>query len=386
MRAFVFTDPALTSRAGQFVWLELNIDDDRNAALAEKIGVEFLPTHLVLKPDHETVALRRAGALTVAEMVAFLDAARAALGDETPSSPADAALVRAERLNGEGKKAEAVAAYREALAAAPPAWRDYGRTATAFLFLQQTEGGGAECVALAREARSRLAGTPDAATVAVSGLDCALALEKADPARPAAIAEMEVAVRRLLGDAETSVDAAWPAYDILIRARRDADDDAGAKKDAEACASLLEARAAEAKTPEGRAVFDASRLSVYVELQQPERAIPMLRESERDLPDDYNPPARLAEAYLELKRLDEALAASSRALAKVSGLGRVPVLERRADILAARGDTAAAREALEQALSLVESLPPGWRRDFQSKHLKEKLEALSRSAASPGTA
>lgn len=61
-------------------------------------------------------------------------------------------------------------------------------------------------------------------------------------------------------------------------------------------------------------------------------------------------------------------------------------LERRADILAARGDTAAAREALEQALSLVESLPPGGRRDFQSKPLKEKLEALSRSAASPGTA
>jgi hypothetical protein len=96
-----------------------------------------------LKPDHETVALRRAGALTVAEMGAFLDAARAALGDDTPSPPADAALVRAERLNGEGK----------------------------------TGGGGAECVALAREALSRLAGTPDAATVAVSGLDCALALE-----------------------------------------------------------------------------------------------------------------------------------------------------------------------------------------------------------------
>jgi hypothetical protein len=46
MRAFVFTDTALTSRAGQFVWLELNIDDDRNAALAERLGVEFLPTLL----------------------------------------------------------------------------------------------------------------------------------------------------------------------------------------------------------------------------------------------------------------------------------------------------------------------------------------------------
>jgi len=49
-------------------------------------------------------------------------------------------------------------------------------------------------------------------------------------------------------------------------------------------------------------------------------------------------------------------------------------------------NTEAAREALEQALSLVESLPPGGRRDFQSKPLKEKIERLSRSAASPGTA
>jgi tetratricopeptide (TPR) repeat protein len=192
-------------------------------------------------------------------------------------------------------------------------------------------------------------------------------------------------IRHRLADARSSADAAWPSYDFLVRARRDVDDAAGAKKDAEACAYLLERRAAEAKTREERAVFDASRLSAYVELQQPERAIPMLRESERDLPDDYNPPARLAEAYLELKRLDEALAASDRALTKVSGLGRIPVLEERADILAARGDAAAAREALEQALSLVESLPPGGRRDFQSKPLKEKLEAVSRSAASPGT-
>ena len=49
-------------------------------------------------------------------------------------------------------------------------------------------------------------------------------------------------------------------------------------------------------------------------------------------------------------------------------------------------NTAAAREALEEALVLVDALPPGGRRDFQSKPLKEKLEKLSRSAASPGTA
>src|SRR5512136_1880262 len=106
MRAFVFTDPALTSRAGQFVWLELNTEDERNAAWQEKVTVDALPTYLVVKPDDETVAL---------------------LGVGAPSSPADEALFRADRLNGEGKKADAAAAYREALDQAPPGWPPYGR-------------------------------------------------------------------------------------------------------------------------------------------------------------------------------------------------------------------------------------------------------------------
>ena len=66
MRAFVFTDPALTSRAGQFVWLDLNTEDERNAAWQEKVTVDALPTYLVVKPDDETVALRGVGAMTVA--------------------------------------------------------------------------------------------------------------------------------------------------------------------------------------------------------------------------------------------------------------------------------------------------------------------------------
>jgi tetratricopeptide (TPR) repeat protein len=100
----------------------------------------------------------------------------------------------------------------------------------------------------------------------------------------------------------------------------------------------------------------------------------MLKESEGDLPDDYNPPARLAVAYLELKRLDEALAASNRALPKVSGPRRIRVLQTRSDIFAARGDAAASREALEQALAYAESLPAGQRPEASIKALKKKLE------------
>jgi tetratricopeptide (TPR) repeat protein len=377
MRAFVFTDPALTSRAGQFVWLDLNTEDERNAAWQEKVSVDALPTYLVVKPDDETVVLRGVGAMTVAEIGAFLDNAQAALGGAKSSSPADAALFRADRLNGGGKKTEAAAAYREALDEAPPGWPPYGRAAAALQFLYQTTDGDAKCVALAREALPRVSGTPAAAVVALGGLDCALALDEKDTARPAALAEAEAALRRVIADPKTgaAADDISSAYPSLIQARKDAGDAAGAKKDAEAWAAFLEAQAAAAQTPEQRAVFDSHRLSAYLELGQPERAIPMLQASEKDLPGDYNPPARLALAYLKMKKPDEALAASDRALPKVQGPRRLSVLQTRADIFAAKGDAAAARETLQQALAYAEALPPGQRREGTIKALRKKLES-----------
>ena len=377
MRAFVFTDPALTSRAGQFVWLELNVDDERNAAHRERLALEALPTFYVLNPVDESVVMQRVDGMTVAEMGSFLDEARAAATGMAPSSPAEAALLRADRLNGEGKKADAATAYREALAASPTAWPPYGRAAVALLFLQQSLKEEAKCLAQAREALPRLGGSPASVGVARSGLDCALGLGKDDAGRAAAIVEMEAATRKTVADASlaAAADDISTSYLSLIEARKDAADAAGARKDAEAWAAFLEAQAAAAKTPEQRAVFDSHRLSAYLELQQPERAIPMLQESEKDLPDDYNPPSRLAVAYMAMKKPDEALAASNRALPKVSGPRRVQVLQRRSDIFAAKGDAGASREALEQALACAEALPAGQRSEGQIKALTKKLEA-----------
>jgi tetratricopeptide (TPR) repeat protein len=382
MRAFVFTDPALTSRAGQFVWLELNVDDETNAAHRERLGVEALPTFLVVSPVDEAVVMRREDGMTVAEMGSFLDEARAAATGAPPSSPAEAALLRADRLSGEGRKAEAATAYREALDAATAGWPPYGRAVVALLFLQQSLNEGAKCVALAREARPRLAGSPASVMVARSGLDCALGLPKEDAGRAAAVAEMEAATRTTLAPpgVGAAADDVSSSYLSLIQARKDAGDAAGATKDAEAWAAFLEAQAAAAKTPEQRAVFDSHRLSAYIELQQPERAIPMLQESERDLPGDYNPPARLAVAYLAMKKPDEALAASNRALPKVIGPRRIRVLLNRAEIFSAKGDLAASRETLEQALATAKALPDGQRSEGTIKALEKKLETSATPA------
>jgi tetratricopeptide (TPR) repeat protein len=102
----------------------------------------------------------------------------------------------------------------------------------------------------------------------------------------------------------------------------------------------------------------------------------MLIASERDLPNDYNPPARLASAYRAMKRYDDALAASDRALAKVYGPRKLLVLQVRSDIYKDKGDKAGAKVALEQALQTADSLPPAQRNASLIASLKKKLAEL----------
>src|SRR5687767_6303047 len=58
MRAFVFTDPALAGQASRFVWLEIDTEKAKNAAVRKRLAVSALPTFFVLDPRDERVALR----------------------------------------------------------------------------------------------------------------------------------------------------------------------------------------------------------------------------------------------------------------------------------------------------------------------------------------
>jgi tetratricopeptide (TPR) repeat protein len=378
MRAFVFTDPALTDRARQFVWLELNFDDARNAELIERLSCEALPAFYIVNPADESVALRVVDSMNVAELGAFLDQGRAAVLGVAPTSPLEGALLAADRLDAQGKKVEAASAYREVIARAPADWPPYGRVAVALLYLYQAQDKRVDCVAVAREALPRLPGAAAGVKVGTVGLDCAVGMSKDDPARSGAVSDMERSLRASLTTPPpgAAADDLSAGYASLIAARKAAGDAAGAAKDANAWASFLEAQAEAARTPQQRAVFDSHRLSAYLELGQPERAVTMLERSERELPGDYNPPARLAVAYLRLEKLDAALAASDRALAKVNGPRRVQVLVVRSNVLAAKGDALAAQATLEQAIAHARSLPPGQRSEVMIRTLEERLSEL----------
>jgi tetratricopeptide (TPR) repeat protein len=381
MRAFVFTDKALARHAGQFVWLEIDTENAKNAALRKKYPIPALPTFFVIDPRNETVVLRWVGGATLPQLVTMLDDARTkyAGGVATGgSAPAEAALARADSSYGTGRNGEAAAAYLAALELAPAGWPRYSRTVESALFALSQVDSNATAAQLAAAEYPRLAHTPSAANVAATGLDCALSMPADHPQRRALIDSLESATRAVVADRtlRLAADDRSGAYIALLDARADAKDDAGGHQVASEWATFLEGEAARATTPDGRAVFDSHRLSAYLQLDQPERAIPMLEQSERDFPNDYNPPARLATAYKAMKQWKQALAASDRAMPRAYGPRKLLLLQTRSDIFKGLGDAASARRTLEEAVATAEAFPPGQRSENTIANLKKKRDAM----------
>src|SRR5206468_3417560 len=192
------------------------------------------------------------------------------------------------------------------------------------------------CAAKALELYPRVRGTYSAANVASLGLACAS--EK--PENRAAFDTLEKATRETLDNPKIplSGDDRSGLYETLISARVAVKDEEGALKLRNDWATFLEGEAKKAKTSEQRAVYDSHRITAYIALKQPERAIPMLEQSERDFPTDYNPPARLGLIYRTMGKYDEALAAYDRALPHAYGPRKISILRGKAETYALKGD------------------------------------------------
>jgi tetratricopeptide (TPR) repeat protein len=376
MRAFVFTDKALGRQAGRFVWLSINTEKRENAAVLAKYPLQAWPTLFVIDPVAEKVVLKYVGGATVSQLERILDDGARAAGHGRDGRKPDEWLAKADAFYSAGQNKEAAEAYRAALKGMAPSSPSYPRAVESLLFALSSNRQHEACAAVAREAFPHLRTSPSAANVAGSGLDCALALDKSLPTKFALVTALAEDAKEVLRGPRTglAVDDVSGLYQTFAEERGSANDAAGKKKVLEEWAAYLEAEAAKGKTPEARAAFDAHRITAYLELGQPERGIPMLEASERDFPDDYNPPARLALAYRGMKKYDEALAASDRALLRAYGPRKLVILNARADIYDKKGDAAAAKKTREDALAWAESLPKEQVSERQIAALKKQLE------------
>src|SRR5438105_1519759 len=110
----VMQDPSLARYAGRFVWLELDFDKPENEPFLARHGVTYTPSFFVLDPGDEHAAATQLGAMTLPELLQFLERGESVV-QGAAKSPADAALARGDRLLGSEQRSDAIAAYREAL-------------------------------------------------------------------------------------------------------------------------------------------------------------------------------------------------------------------------------------------------------------------------------
>jgi tetratricopeptide (TPR) repeat protein len=376
MRAYVFTDKSLERYAGQFVWLSIDTENATNAAFLKAHPISVWPTLLILDPK-DKVIFRYAGGGTVPQIRKLLDdGERAAHGSH---AKADTTLIRADALAAQGKQAEAAKAFDEAIAEAPKNWPRLGRASESLVFALLQSRDPQRCAERALALYPRVRGTGSAVNVASTGLSCATDLDAKSWNRSELVAGLEKATSETLaaaGRIAMSADDRSSLYESLVDARAQAKDDASAHKLREEWAAFLEKEATRAKTPDQRAVYDSHRLEVYLGLKQPEKAIAMLEQSERDLPKDYNPPARLISAYRAAGRYDDALAASDRALKLAYGPRKTGIYRNRAAVYLAKGDKESARKTIEEAIHYAESLPTEQRSEGMIASMKKQLDTM----------
>jgi len=354
LRSYVFPDPSLQRFSSRFVWLSLDTEREDNADVVNRLAVKVLPTLYVIDPATEKPVVAWPGSLTAPELADLLDEAASALAHGDAGGEAAAALLRGHQASAAGKLDEAITAYRAALAAAPPGWPRRPEAVDALVTRLDDDKQPAACVTLgADEAPHLPPGTALADVLRVS-MSCADDLPKKAPER-ARLPDLAALGEKVALDTSQPIlaDDRSDLYDYVLGALKDLDRSADAKRVATEWSAFLDDQASKAPTPEARVVFDAHRLLAYLALGQPARAVPMLQQSERDFPQDYNPPARLGTAYLKMKRYDDALAAVKRALDRAYGPRKLRLYALQADIDEAKGDRAGARRSLADALDFA---------------------------------
>jgi thiol-disulfide isomerase/thioredoxin len=380
MQRFVLADPGMKPVAEAVVWSSIETERERNKAVVEKYPVDAWPTFLIVDPDNETVLGRFLGSGTVQDLRAFVqDGVRAYQEKGKPADPAWAAQREADAARNRGDLAASAAAYGKAVqlskADDPQRPERLNLYMAALRKLKDYRG----CVQTGlREARN----TPESALgtdFQSYAFDCAQSLPKGDP-EAARMRELAMArLREILArpDAPLAADDRSDALASLAEML----DVAGKHPEAVTAmrqrAELLEKAAAAAPDATMASTFDPHRVDTYLYLKEPQKAEQLLVQREKEMPQDYNPPARLARVLYEQKKLPEAEAAIDRALSRMDrGQRRVGILGLKAKILQAQGKsvTAVWREQLE----VLRSLPKTQRQPAEEADLERKLSTASR--------
>jgi thioredoxin-like negative regulator of GroEL len=359
MQTTVFTDPSFAAERDKFVWAALDTDREQNAAALTKLATSAWPTFYVVGAD-ESVLARFVGAASVQQFHEFLAAGNRAQAGGIAA--ADARVLGAERALALKDYDTADAENAAALAAAPKDWPRRPEVLVSTIMTKLKKHDDAGCLAVADEHMGETGNAAAASDFLVTAMSCADDRAKDEPDRVKALRERAVARwQQLLADktAPLSVDDRSDAMASLRETLDALGKHDEAKQIAEAQRALLDETAAKAPSPLAAMTYNWPRAEVYVYLGTPLDLVPALEKSAKDLPDEYDPRARLGWIYLKAGKLPEAAQWTDKALELVYGPRKGRLLTQRADIAAAAGDRATERRFREDAVKLYEGLPAG---------------------------
>jgi predicted Zn-dependent protease len=123
-----------------------------------------------------------------------------------------------------------------------------------------------------------------------------------------------------------------------------------------------------------RSALDIARVDAAKLMGEPARVLPALIASEKAMPGNYNASPRLAQMELAANRYDEAIAACDRGIPHVTGpVGRVWLMQVKADALNKSGKRAEARSVLRQALPVAQQISSSQARDIYVQRINTAL-------------
>jgi len=364
MQAFVFTEPALTPLAERVVFVALDTDKPENSTFLEQYAVNVWPSFFAIDPTSKNLIGYWPGSASLAELRDFvqqsLDAQEALTqASLDPTNPV-ALLIQAKQSQTRADPRRAAALYEQALAKAPADWSRKSEALHGRLWSLAQSRQLAACNRFGERHLAEVTGSSLPAFFASIFLGC---LEhEPNPKRRAQLRDQVIArLHELLAspDATMSADDREDTWRILS----DAYAAAGKRSEAHQARlerlKVLEAAAEAAKTPQAKATFDAARADTYLALGRGADAIKMLQARTQELPDSYEPRARLASVQERLGQNEPALASLDQAIARAYGPRRLKYLAQRARLLEKLGRRAEQIETLRAEVAGYQAQPGG---------------------------
>jgi thiol-disulfide isomerase/thioredoxin len=377
MQRFVLSDPGMKPVADAVVWLSIETEAEKNKPVVEKYPLDGWPTFLLVDPANEQVIGRWLGSGSVKDIRGFVEEGARRYRQKGKLAPPEAAQRDGDQARIRGDMKAAAAAYGKSVALSKPADPERPERLTLYITALRKLGtpeAARTCVQLGLK-EARTTGDSVVALDFVSGADeCTIALPKDDPdaakMRQLAIERIDDLVHRK--EAPLAADDRSDALATLASMYDVGGKHVQAVLTMRERAQILESAAAAAPDATMASTFDPHRTETYIYLGEPRKAEQLLAQRETEMPEDYNPPARLARVFLEEKKLDEAEAAVDRALAKMTrGQRRVGILGLKAKILTAEEKPVDA--VVREQLEVLRELPAPQRNPKFEAKLEEQL-------------